>query len=164
MSYTWATFHDALLFVSAERHWHRALAWPTRALVHGAQAALRSLHTIAAQPDTFLDFTRLSFYNQWITVGNLTPFIALLAAVALLCVCWRRLPAAYTLYGIAALLLPLCYPTRSVPLLRPVAFPARRFPALRCAGGRARAAAGAAVGAPCVHARQHDRTHGDVRQ
>jgi hypothetical protein len=117
MGYTWATFHDVLMFVTAERHWHRTLAPPTSAVVDGARAAAHSLHTIAARPDNFIDLARLSFPDQWLTLGNLTPFLALLVGLALLVVCWRRLPASYTLYALAALALPLCYPTRSVPLL-----------------------------------------------
>jgi hypothetical protein len=37
-------------------------------------------------------------------------------AVAMLVACWRRLPAAYTLYAVAALLVPLLYSTEARPL------------------------------------------------
>ena len=55
--------------------------------------------------------------DQWITMGNLTAFLAILFAVALLVVCWRRLPAPCTFFALASLLLPLSYPTHSTPLL-----------------------------------------------
>lgn len=117
MAYTWSRFHDALLFVTAERHWHRVLSWQIAAVVNGAQAAARSVTAIEARPDAFLDASRLSFRDQWLTAGNLTAFIALLVALALLAMCWRRLPSAYTLYAATALLLPLSYPTPHTPLL-----------------------------------------------
>ena len=35
----------------------------------------------------------------------------------MLVVCWRRLPAAYTVFAVVSLLLPIAYPTHSTPLL-----------------------------------------------
>ena len=117
MAYTLVRFHNALLFMAAQHYWHRKFSLPGVAVVDGARAAIRSLRVIAARPDVFLDVSRLPFHDQWLTMANLTAFLALLFAAALLFVCWRRLPASYTVFALAALLLPLSYPTHSTPLL-----------------------------------------------
>ena len=117
MAYTLVRFHNALLFIAAQHYWHRKLSFPGVAVVDGARAAIRSVRVIVARPDVFFDVARLPFHDQWLTIGNLTAFLALLFAAALLVVCWRRLPASYTVFAIAALLLPLSYPTHSTPLL-----------------------------------------------
>ncbi len=49
-------------------------------------------------------------------VANLLEFSGFAAAVAMLVACWRKLPAAYTLYALAALLFPLLYSTAARPL------------------------------------------------
>jgi hypothetical protein len=106
-----------LLFMSAQHYWHRRFAVPGVAVVNGARAAIESGRSIVARPDPFLDLTRLPFHDQWLTLGNLTAFLALLFAAGLLVVCWRRLPAAYTVFALVALVLPLSYPTHATPLL-----------------------------------------------
>jgi hypothetical protein len=117
MAYTWVRFHNALLFVAAQNYWHRHFSFPMVAVVRGARAALGSAKAIVSRPDVFFRLERLPQRDQWITMGNLTAFLALLFAAALLYVCWRRLPASYTVFALAALLLPLSFPTHSTPLL-----------------------------------------------
>jgi hypothetical protein len=117
MAYTLVRFHDALLFVAAQHYWHRHMAVPTSAMYQGALAAKSSVTDIAAHPSLFFAVARPSWENQWITLGNLTAFLALLFAAGLFAACWRRLPAAYTVFAAASLLLPLLYPTHSTPLL-----------------------------------------------
>jgi hypothetical protein len=117
MAYTLVRFHNALLFMAAQHYWNRKFSLPAVAVVDGARVAIRSVRAIAARPDVFLDVSRLPFRDQWLTMGNLTAFLALLFAAALLVVCWRRLPASYTVFALVSLLLPLSYPTHSTPLL-----------------------------------------------
>jgi len=117
MAYTLVRFHNAFLFMAAQRYWHRKSALPTTAVIDGGRAAVRSVKTIVTQPDIFFRVERLPFRDQWLALGNLTAFLALVFAVVLLVVCWRRLPAAYTVFAVASLLLPLSYPTHSTPLL-----------------------------------------------
>jgi len=83
----------------------------------GAQSAWRSLGLIAAHPAVYTRLERLPFRDQWFVLGNVTAFLGLVLAVVLLIACWRKLPAAYTVFAIASLLLPLVYPTRGTPLL-----------------------------------------------
>jgi hypothetical protein len=128
MAYTWQRFGNPLLFMVAERHWHRHMGLPTAAVVDGTRAFARSAQAIVHHPHLYFDFTRLPFHDQWLVVGNLTAFLALVFAVAALVLTWRRLPAAYTVYAVAALLLPLLYPTHSTPLLSMPRFVLVDFP------------------------------------
>jgi hypothetical protein len=117
MAYLQQRFGNALQFTVAEKHWHRHLHLPYVSVWQGARAAWRSIHQIAADPGAYTRLHRLPFHDQWITMGNLTAFLALLFAVAVFIVCWRRLPSAYTVFAAVSLLLPLAYPTHGTPLL-----------------------------------------------
>jgi hypothetical protein len=117
MAFLNARFGDPLEFMLAEKHWHRHLHLPVVSVWQGARAAWRSVGTIAADPAAFTRFERLPFHDQWLTLGNLTAFLALALAAILLVVCWRRLPAPYTVFAVVSLLLPLLYPTHGTPLL-----------------------------------------------
>ena len=128
MAYTSARYHNALLFVAAEHDWHRRLSPPTTAIYRGALAARRSVQHIAARPSAYFAVARPTFRAQWLTIGNLTAFIALVLALALVAACWRRLPAAYTIMALVSLLVPLSYPTHSTPLLSMPRFALVIFP------------------------------------
>ena len=117
MVYLQQRFGNALEFTVAEKHWHRHLHLDFVSVWQGARAAWRSIHQIAADPGAYTRLQRLPFRDQWITMGNLTAFLALLFAVAVFVVCWRRLPSAYTVFAAVSLLLPLAYPTHGTPLL-----------------------------------------------
>jgi hypothetical protein len=117
MAYLYRRFGNPLEFVAAERHWHRSLHVPVVAILEGAQAAWRSVRSIAADPAVYTRLERLPFRDQWVTMGNLTAFLALVVALVLFALCWRRLPAGYTVLAAVTLLLPLSYPTHATPLL-----------------------------------------------
>ena len=114
--------------MAAEHDWHRRLSPPTTAVYQGALAARRSVLHIAAQPGAYFAVARPTFHEQWLTIGNLTAFIALVLAVALLVACWRTLPAPYTVMALVSLLVPLSYPTHSTPLLSMPRFALVVFP------------------------------------
>ena len=117
MAYLWWAFGDALLFSSVQAHWGRELTLPTSAIWRGAVAAVTGVRWLAAHgvgpilgmrlPSGGLDST---------VVANLLEFTSFAAALAMLVACWRKLPAAYTLYALAALLFPLLYSTEARPL------------------------------------------------
>lgn len=113
MVYLWQRFGDALLFSSAQSRWGRGLASPISTVISGVRIAVRSAGQLATgtvpQSDGALSWS--------LALGNITALIALVLAVLLVIVCWRRLPAAYTLYSLATLAVPLCFPTASKPLL-----------------------------------------------
>jgi hypothetical protein len=117
MGYLWWAFGDPLLFSSVQAYWGRELTLPTSAIWRGAVAAVDGVRWLTAHgvgpilgmrlPSGGLDST---------VIANLLEFTSFAAAVALLIACWRRLPAAYTLYALAALLFPLLYSTAARPL------------------------------------------------
>lgn len=128
MAYLQVRFGDPLEFIAAEHRWHRRLHLPVTAIVDGTRAAVRSVRAITAEPGIYLRVARLPFHDQWLTLGNLSAFLALVFGAALLVVCWRRLPAAYTVFAAASLLLPLSYPTHATPLLSMPRFVLVDFP------------------------------------
>jgi Mannosyltransferase (PIG-V) len=128
MAYDRYRFGNALQFSAAERDWHRSLRPPWIAAIHGARWAWHSVKAIIADPAPYMHIERLPFRDQWFVLGDLTAFIALVLAVVLLAVCWRRLPIAYTAFAAASLLLPLCYPTPETPLLSMPRFVLVDFP------------------------------------
>jgi hypothetical protein len=117
MAFLARRFGNPLEFMVAEKHWHRHFHLPFVSMWEGAQAAWTSVGRMAADPAVYTRFERLPFRDQWVTLGNLTAFLALVFAVLMLVVCWRRLPSAYTVFAVVALLLPLAYPTHGTPLL-----------------------------------------------
>ena len=100
-----------------QAHWGRELTFPPAAIWRGAVAAVAGVRWLIAHGlDPILGMRLPSGGLDSTVVANLLEFCSLAAAVALLVACWRRLPAAYTLYALAALLFPLLYSTTARPL------------------------------------------------
>jgi hypothetical protein len=117
MAYLWWAFGDPLLFGSTQAFWGRELTLPTSAIWRGAMAAVDGARWVAANGVGPILGMRLQSGGMDSTVvANLLEFTSFVAAVAMLVACWRKLPAAYTLYALAALLFPLLYSTEARPL------------------------------------------------
>jgi hypothetical protein len=117
MAYLWWAFGDPLLFSSVQAYWGRELTLPTSAIWRGAAAAVSGVRWLAAHGLSPILGMRLPSGGLDSTVvANLLEFASFAAAVAMLAACWRKLPAAYTLYALAALLFPLVYSTAARPL------------------------------------------------
>ena len=117
MAYLWWAFGDPLLFSSTQAYWGRQLTLPTSAIWRGAVAAVNGVRWLAAHGiGPILDMRLPSGGLDSTVVANLLEFSSFVAAVAMLVACWRKLPAAYTLYALAALLFPLLYSTAARPL------------------------------------------------
>ncbi|MCX6362573.1 MAG: mannosyltransferase family protein [Actinobacteria bacterium] len=117
MTYLWRAFGDPLLFGSVQAYWGRELTLPPAAIWRGAVAAVGGVRWLAAHGVGPILGMRLPSGGQDSTViANLLEFSSFVAAVAMLVACWRKLPAAYTLYALAALLFPLLYSTTARPL------------------------------------------------
>ena len=117
MAYLWGAFGDPLLFGSVQAYWGRELTLPTTAIWHGAVTAVSGVRWLEAHGIGSILGARLpSGGLKSDVVANLLEFTGFAAAVAMLVACWRRLPAAYTLYALAALLFPLLYSTTARPL------------------------------------------------
>ncbi len=118
MAYLWHAFSNPFLFSAVQDFWGRRSTLPPVAIWDGAVAAYHGVYWLAAHgvgavlngPHT------VSGGLQSDVVANPLEFLALITAVVLVVICWRKLPAAYTVYGLAALLFPLLYPTTARPL------------------------------------------------
>ena len=117
MGYLWWAFGDPLLFGTVQAYWGRQLVLPTTAIWRGAVTAVSGVRWLAAHGVGSILGTRLpSGGLDSDVIANLLEFSGFAAALAMLVACWRRLPAAYTLYALAALLFPLLYSTTARPL------------------------------------------------
>ena len=117
MAYLWWAFGDPLLFGTVQAYWGRELTLPSSAIWRGAVAAVSGVRWLAAHGVGPIVGLRLPSGGPDSTVvANLPEFSSFAAAMAMLVACWRKLPAAYTLYALAALLVPLLYSTTARPL------------------------------------------------
>jgi hypothetical protein len=117
MVYLWSAFGDPLLFGVVQGNWGRTMAAPWAAIAGGAEEAGRGIVWLVTNgPQAVLGMRNESGGIPIQQFANVLEFAGLLVAVALAVVCWRRLPAAYTVYAVAALVFPLFYPSDGRPL------------------------------------------------
>ncbi len=118
MAYLWRAFGDPLLFGAVQSHWGRATGFPPLVVWDGAVAAARGVSWLISHGvGAVLDGPRTpSGGLQSDVIANPLEFLALSIAVGLVVVCWRRLPTAFTVYALAAVLFPLLYPIAERPL------------------------------------------------
>jgi hypothetical protein len=117
MTFLWLVFRNALLFGSVQVNWGREFTLPTTAVWRGATETVRGLWWLATNgASAILGTHTASGGLQSDVIANALEFTGFAVAVAMLVACWRRLPAAYTLYAVAALLVPLLYSTEARPL------------------------------------------------
>ena len=104
-------FHNALQFQTVQSYWGRALHAPWFTL---AQAVIQFRHYLPLA----LSFWRL--YNTQqpvVSLSNVWNLVFLAAAIPLMVLAIRRLPAPYWLYSLGILLLPVVDPSAGVPLM-----------------------------------------------
>jgi hypothetical protein len=131
---------DALAPFHAEAVWRRHFAGPYGGVWDGAKAAFEGLRQL-------LSFQRHHVYypeaggSSFIDAGhNLLLFAFLVVAIPVVIGVLRLLPAAYGVYALAALALPLSYPVASQPLMSlprflVVLFPLNMWLAIRLVAG-----------------------------
>jgi hypothetical protein len=118
MAFLWVRFGDPFYFLHAEDRWRRSFALPTTTIYRAVVNVLRIARELVA-----------SRTLEIATLHNVIAFLALCALLALISFGWRRLPAPYTAYAVVSLLLPLCYPERTMPLMSLARFALVIFPA-----------------------------------
>ena len=123
---------DAFAFVHAEAFWNRHLApaGPLSGLWQGAQAAWAGIEQLATGSQTHV-YWRGGVGSDALhgAAHNLENFAFLLVFLALAVVAWRRLGAAYGLFAVLALALPLSTPGSRWPLQSMPRFCLTVFPA-----------------------------------
>ncbi len=121
-------------FGTAERAWGREPTVPFftvwTAAVRAFQGASQLLTGHGVPPDPAYVRETLAFIQRETAVVNLASFAALVVAVALLGLAWRRLPLAYSLYALAIVCLPLFAPRTQVPLMSMPRFVVIAFPVM----------------------------------
>lgn len=104
-------FHNALQFQSVQGYWGRALHAPW---FTGAQAVVQFRHYLPL----VLSFRHLYNTHQPVdSLSNVWNLVFLVAAIFLMVLAIRRLPAPYWLYALGILLLPVFDPSAGVPLM-----------------------------------------------
>lgn len=130
MLYLDIRFGDPWLFSEAQSNWLRHFAFPLgplEGLRQGIRSAFQSMRTILDTGDkTYWPVTdrdpRLWATYDILNLGFTLSFLALSIAS------YWRLPKAYATYALAAVLLPLCFPSSYVPLLSTPRFALTAFP------------------------------------
>lgn len=127
-AYLWLAFGDPLSFSQVQGLWNRSFAGPFVGVWDGATAAFDGVRQLGSGSRETAYFEQAAGDPLRIAAHNLVLFGFLcFAAVAVVGVL-RRLPAAYGLYAIAALALPLSYPVAPQPLMSLPRFLAVLFP------------------------------------
>ena len=117
MAYLWLVFRQAMLFSAVQAAWGREASLPTTAVWRGTVTAARALAWLVVHGPAAVLGTRTATGGlESDVIANLLEFAGFAAAVAMLVACWRKLPAAWTLYALAALVFPLLYSTEARPL------------------------------------------------
>lgn len=117
MAYLWWTLGDPLLFSVVQGNWGRGLDAPWSAVWSGVVEAAQGVGWLVAHgPGEILGTRNTSGGIPIQLPANVLEFISLGVALIMLVACWRKLPAAYTAYALAALLFPLFYPAAGRPL------------------------------------------------
>ena len=116
MAFLWTQFRNPWMFDVVQGNWGRRLGVPFATIWRGGGAFVAALSAFVTHGfANVLVHTPSGGLNSD-SVANLLEFLALVVAVLALVACWRRLPAAYTVYAAAALLFPLLYPAAARPL------------------------------------------------
>jgi hypothetical protein len=117
MAYLGLVFGNPLRFMRAEGLWNRHLTLPPTTLWHGFVGLFNRSYRLLAVGDS------QQSYVYYLAAAAVVFLIWVLVAG------WRRLPASYTAYALAATILPLCFPTPKRPFESMPRFVLAIFPA-----------------------------------
>jgi len=129
MAYLAITFGRPMLFAEAQDQWRRSFMLPNFSIGRALEAAMQGLRQVLS--GQYLDLywpvsTPGDAYS--VAVANLTALAFLVVVGACLAYGLRRLPPAYTLYGVVSAAYPLFFPAKYVPLLSFPRFALAIFP------------------------------------
>jgi mannosyltransferase PIG-V len=143
--YLWAAEGDPWKFLHAQRIWSRHLspAGPLGGIWDGLRAGWAGVEQLASGSHTHVYWTPVQDSDPIrVAVLNLEALAFLVLFVVLAVIAWRRFGAAYGLFAVLSLAIPLSVPSERWPLLSLPRFGLTIFPlflALAVLGGRPRA-------------------------
>jgi hypothetical protein len=126
---------DGLAPLRAQGVWGRHLAGPYVAVWDGLRAAFEGARQLLSFQRAHVYFPAATGSPTVAAAHNLAQLAFVLAAVPALVWAWRRLPAAYVVYALAALALPLSEPVTGQPLMSLPRFLLVLFPLSIATGG-----------------------------
>jgi hypothetical protein len=115
--YLWATGGDPQAPFAAQDVWFREFAGPFLGAWDGLVAAWEGARQLLSGSREPVFFTQAGGDPFVVARHNIELFAWLVAGLAALALCLRRLPLAYLAYVVAALALPLSYPVVPQPLM-----------------------------------------------
>lgn len=127
MLYLYLKFGDPWLFTQAQHYWLREFTFPLEGLYQGFKATISGIDKVVSTPDAsyfpIIDRDpRLWATYDIMNFGFAITFLGLSIAA------FWRLPLAYASYALVVLLLPLSYPSSTVPLFSMPRFVLTAFP------------------------------------
>jgi hypothetical protein len=111
----WQQVGDPFAFSDAQDRWHRHLSWagPFGGLWHGLTSAWHGLEQFVVGHGAGVPGTN----PMHAAAENVQAFAFLVLFIVLTVVAWRRLGAAYGVFAVVSLAIPLSYPSSRWPLL-----------------------------------------------
>ncbi len=151
--FLWVRLGDPLLFFKAQHSgWDRdiSLAGPLGGLWEGLRAGWAGVRQIAGGPGVEHNYWpgATGYEPSFFAAVNLEELAFTILLIVLAVVAWRRLGAAFGLFALASLAIPLSTPTNDFPLLSIPRFGLGVFPvflALACLGRRPRVDRGVVI-------------------
>jgi hypothetical protein len=139
MVYLQSSFGNALLFRRVQAHWGRTFAWPWTTVGRGVMAVYYDVRGLPQYPVLLHHSERAgALYaaahlidpapSDALTISNSLALGALVLAVVVIALGWRRLPLAYSAFAVGIVALPLFGPTFLRPLLSMPRFILAAFP------------------------------------
>ncbi len=129
MAYLALSFGRPLLFAEAQDQWRRSTTLPNFTIGRALEAAAQGLRQLLSGQSLELYWPVPEPDNTYsVATANLIALGFLIVVGACLAYGLRRLPPAYSLYGIAAAAYPLFFPAKYVPLLSFPRFALTVFP------------------------------------
>lgn len=119
---------DPFAYLHLQDQWFRSFAGPFVGIWDGTVAAWEGVRQLASGSREHVYFTAAANDPFVVAQRNITEFVFLLFALAGAVGVVRRLPAAYGVYVVAALALPLSFPVAPHPLMSLARFVAVLFP------------------------------------
>ena len=127
MAYLQLAKGDALLYAEAQSHWQRALTWPFVTVARATQIFVRSAWSNATSL-RMLSSLGPGGVGERVVLRTIAPWITLVGWAGVSLAAVRRLPPAYTIWSLALLVFPLCFPTAGEPLMSLTRFALLAFP------------------------------------